>query len=195
VILALPALLSACLPDDVSTPGTYRNVATLPGTLADADSDGDTDTDTDADADADADADTDTDTDTDADTLPGTWLSSGADLSDLFAPYFSKITADFRANGAYTVVAVDTDGGATTFTGTYTADTGTVPGAIELLQTSPSNARSEGIYRVTADTLLYEVVIVEPSYGYAPPTVASGFGSSTGPQLEPGQNIQTYRRQ
>lgn len=154
-----------------------------------------TEGDADADADSDADADADADADSDADALPGNWLSAGDDLSELFAPYFSKITADFRSNGAYTVVATDTDGGATTFSGTYSADTSRSPGEIELVQTSPSNARSEGIYEVDGDTLRYEVVIVEPSYGYTPPTLKGGFGSSAGPQLEPGQNIQTYRRQ
>ncbi len=167
--------LAACLPDDVDGEGSYS-------------SDADTDTDTDADTD------TDTDTETEAG-LVGAWLSTGGDLSELLAPYYTRITADFAADQNYVVVATDTSGGTTEFVGTYTTDVGTDPGTIELVQTSPSNATSQGIFAVEGDVLTYEVVIVTPSYGYTPPTPAAGFGSSSGPQLEAGVNVQTYRRQ
>ncbi len=188
--MSLIALL-ACLPDDVESPGTYVNAA-----LQDeADTDTDTDTDTDADADSDTDTDADSDSDTDADTLVGDWLSEGDDLSELFAPYFDRITAGFTSGGTYIVVATDTDGQSTTFKGSYTTDTSTRPANIELVQTSPSSAVSHGIYEVEGDKLSYEVVITEPDYGYVAPTPEEGFGSSSGPQLEPGANVQTYRRQ
>lgn len=181
-MIMLTLALSACLPDDVDGDGSYDNVS-------------DADTDADGDTDSDADGDTDTDTDSDADTLVGAWLSEGDDLSELFAPYYTKITADFAADGSYLVVATDTDGGSTDFIGTWTDDTSTDPATIQLVQTSPSNATSEGIYAVDGDVLTYEVVIVTPSYGYTPPTPEGGFGSSSGPRLDPGVNVQTYRRQ
>ena len=183
--------LIGCLADDVDSAGTYTNLALETGISGGGDADVDADTDADADSDADSDA----DADADADTLVGDWLSTGSDLSELFAPYFSGITASFRSSGAYTVVATDTDGKSTTFLGTWTDDASTSPAGIELVQTSPSNATSEGIYAVNGDVLTYEVVIVDPSYGYTAPTPSAGFGSTSGPQLEAGQNVQTYRRQ
>jgi hypothetical protein len=38
-------------------------------------------------------------------------------------------------------------------------------------------------------------VIVSPDYGYDPPTPEGDFGSSSGPDLDPGANVQVYRRQ
>ncbi|GDX81608.1 hypothetical protein LBMAG42_34190 [Deltaproteobacteria bacterium] len=191
-MIRLLLLLSACLPDDVSTPGDYTNLA---DPHEDADTDTDTDTDTDGDADSDTDTDTDTDTDADSDSIVGEWRSEGDDISELLAPYFLLITAEFKANGSYEVVATDTDHAEITFIGTYTTDTSTHPGSINLVQTSPSNARSDGIYEVDGNVLTYEVVIVEPASGYTAPTPTAGFGSSAGPQLEAGTNVQTYRRQ
>ncbi|MBM4368987.1 MAG: hypothetical protein FJ102_22415 [Deltaproteobacteria bacterium] len=190
--MSLLALL-ACLPDDVDTPGTYVNAA-LAGD-ADTDTDTDTDSDSDTDTDTDADSDGDADADSDSDSLAGDWISEGDDLSELFAPYFDRITAEFKSGGSYTVVATDTEGQSTTFKGSYTTATGTSPASIELVQTSPSSAVSHGIYEVEGDELTYEVVITEPDYGYVAPTPEGGFGSSSGPQLDPGANIQTYRRQ
>lgn len=189
-------LFFACVPDDVDSAGTYQNVA-LNQDSADADTDTDTDADadgdTDADSDTDTDSDSDADTDADADTIVGEWISQGGDRSALFAPYFTEITADFRSNGSYTVVATDNDGADTSFMGSYSTDTSTNPAGIQLFQTSPSNATSEGIYAVDGGTLTYETVIVTPDYGFEPPTAAAGFGSSSGDQLDPGDNIQTYR--
>lgn len=176
--------LTACLPDDVSTPGTYDNVAGDTGPSGNGG--GDTDTGGGGDTDTGGGS---------GGTIVGDWLSEGQDLSELFAPYYSTITAAFRKDGSYTVVATDTDGKSVTFLGTYTDDTRTDPASIELVQTSPSNAVSDGIYAVDGDTLTYEVVIVEPSYGYTPATPATGFGSTSGPKLGAGQNVQTYRRQ
>ncbi len=191
-MITLLLSLAACLPDDVNTAGTYTNVADQP---ADADTDTDTDSDGDADSDTDTDSDSDTDTDTDSDSIVGDWRSEGDDISELLAPYFLLITAEFKASGSYVVVATDTDHTDITFIGTYSTDTSTHPGSIELLQTSPSNAKSDGIYTVDGSVLTYEVVIVEPASGYTAPTPSGGFGSSAGPQLDPGVNVQTYRRQ
>ncbi len=187
--------LTACLPDDVNTPGTYDNVAGDTGPTGNGG--GDTDTGNgggDTDTGNGGGGDTETGSSTSG-TIVGDWRSEGADLSELFAPYYSWISAAFRKDGSYTVVATDTDGKSVTFIGTYAADTRTDPANIELVQTSPSNAVSDGIYAVDGDTLTYEVVIVEPSYGYTPATPASGFGSTSGPKLGAGQNVQTYRRQ
>ena len=52
-----------------------------------------------------------------------------------------------------------------------------------------------GIYEVDGNTLTYEVVQVDPDYGFTPPTPESGFGSTGGPNMTEGINVQVYRRQ
>jgi hypothetical protein len=79
--------------------------------------------------------------------------------------------------------------------GTFVADEGTSPATIVLTQTSPYAATAEGIYQVDGDTLTYEVVQTQPDYGFLPPTPETGFGSTSGTGLNPGDNIQIYRRQ
>lgn len=138
---------------------------------------------------------TDTDTGGGAEGLVGDWLSTGDDLSDLFAPYFSELTAHFAADGTYTASATGTTGHVYDFAGTYVDDTSTSPASITLSQTSPSAATALGIYAVDGDTLTYEVAQTEPDQGYTPPTPESGFGSTSGPSIDAGVNVQTYRRQ
>lgn len=176
--LALALLLAstACMPDD------YDGTGWPPAA------------DTDVVADTDA---TDTDVPSDAPAIVGTWLSEGADLSDLFAgePFnYVEVQAVFRANGRSEVHATDTDGATYDITGTYTVDAATDPATITVQQTSPYEATAEGIWSVAGDTLTYEVVQTVPDYGFAPPTPSSGFGTTSGPNLEPGTNVQTYRR-
>lgn len=167
--------LTACVPDDV----TDDTSATDDTAAAD-----DTATD---------------DTGTGEQTLVGDWSSTGDDISELFsgAPFrYTALTATFNGDGSYTVVG-EAQSGTYTFSGTYVTDTTTDPHSIVLTQTSPSAATAEGIYALedAGDTLRYEVVQTVPDYGFVPPTPESGFGSTSGGELEAGVNVQVYRRQ
>jgi hypothetical protein len=131
------------------------------------------------------------------DPLVGTWVSEGSDLSDLFAAFpfeYQSIEATFRADGVVNTEIIDGDGVRYVTTGTYTADAATTPGAILLQQVEPYEATLSGIYQVRGDELTYEVVQVSPDYGFIPPTPESGFGTTAGPSLSPGINVQTFER-
>lgn len=128
--------------------------------------------------------------------LVGEWVSEGADLSELFAnpPFeYVRVEARFEADGDYRVVAED--GGGTTYplVGSYEVDEGTSPPSIVLTQDEPYAATARGIWKVDGGVLTYEIVQTVPDYGYTPPTPATGFGSTTGPGLSSGDNVQTYR--
>lgn len=171
------ALLVACVPDDYDSSEPY---------VADS---GDTEPDT-----------TDTPDTTDpsgGEGLAGTWVSEGADLSELFAgePFnFTHVSATFRTNGTYTVVVTDVENQTATLTGSYTTDTSTSPATIAQRQSEPSEALASGIFAVSGDTLTFEVVQTSPDYGFSPPTPSGGFGSTSGPNMTAGINTQTYRR-
>ena len=185
----LIALLVACSPDD---DGSKYDTADTGA--ADADTDGDTDAGTDSDTDAGTD--TDTDTGTDADPIVGDWVSQGTDLAPLFRNAFfdyQRIDGGFAADGTYAVLVTLNDGGTVTLTGTYATDTGTTPHTITVEQTAPEAQSSAGIYAVSGGTLTYE--IASESAGCTPPTPAGGFGSSSCPNLSPGDLTQTYRAQ
>jgi hypothetical protein len=147
----------------------------------------------------------DTNTDDSADpvidsTLVGAWLSEGENLSPLFAGRFFKyvsVSADFKADASYTVQAVDQAGATYDFTGTFTIDETTSPASIVLVQATPSVVTAEGIYAVDeADLLTYEVVQTDPNpNGFVAPTPETSFGSSSGPGLNPDDNVQKYVRQ
>ncbi len=129
--------------------------------------------------------------------LVGDWVSQGDDISALFQSTFfdyTRIDASFAADGSYHVAALNGDGETTAFTGTYSVDVTTNPGTILLTQATPSAASSQGIWQVVDEVLTYEVVQTTPDYGYTPPTPESGFGSTSGPNIEPGVNVQTYRK-
>jgi hypothetical protein len=129
--------------------------------------------------------------------LVGEWESAGDDVSELFAaePYeIVRVGASFAADGTYRVDAENADGATASFAGTYVTGTDTVPATITLSQTLPSNATATGIWVVDGDTLTYEVVQTVPDYGYVPPTPAGGFGSTGGPDMVPGANVQVYVR-
>jgi hypothetical protein len=177
------AFAFACAPDDV-TDRRYDTAA--PGDTADADTDSDTD------------ADTDSDTDADVQRIAGDWLSTGENVSVLFAndPFdFVRITAHFGTDASYEVQVTDDQGQQGTLTGTYTTDTSTLPGTITLQQATPTTATASGIWQVSGDQLTYEVVQTSPDYGYVPPTPATGFGTTSGPDIEAGVNVQVYVRQ
>lgn len=159
-----------CLPDDWD--GTY------PSERAD-----DTDTAVDSDG-SDAEA-------SDAD-LVGTWRSEGADLSELFqAADIAWVEASFQVNGTYTVTSEDRSGERGVFTGDWESQGG-APAGIVLEQDEPYPATAEGLYALDGDTLTFETVQVFPDYGNSPPR--DDFGTSTGPGMTPGANVQIYRR-
>jgi hypothetical protein len=138
--------------------------------------------------------------DTDAPAGPaivGTWVSEGDDLSELFAgePFnYVRIEAYFRADGKCGSVIEDQDGQTAETAGTCILDDSTNPGSITIEQSSPYEATAKGIWRVSGTTLTYEVVQTVPDYGFTPPTPSTGFGSTSGPNLDSGVNVQTYRR-
>lgn len=131
------------------------------------------------------------------DSLEGSWRSEGEDVSELLAGapfHYARIDVDFLSAGTYTVLVTDADGQSGTFTGAWTADSSTQPGTIVLDQATPSAAVAEGIWAIEADVLTYEVVQTQPDYGFVPPTPETGFGSTSGEGIDPGVNVQVYRR-
>lgn len=129
------------------------------------------------------------------DGLAGAWVSQGADISELLAnePFnYVRVDALFEESGAYTVIGEDADGVTYPLSGTWSAEAGT-PGTVSLDQIEPYEAIAVGLWQVDGGTLTYEVVQTSPDYGFQPPSVGAGFGSSTGPGLSPGVNVQIYR--
>jgi hypothetical protein len=171
------ALLFACVPDDVKDTSS-----------ADTSVDSATDSATDS-------GDSDTQTGGSKQDILGSWLSEGENVCALFqASGFTKIVAGFSKDGTSTATVTDTKGKSYDFTGTYTIDTSTNPGTIEVKVISPVQATSAGIWQIDGDTLTYEVAQVLPDKGFTPPTPDSGFGSTAGPNVEAGVNIQIYVR-
>lgn len=128
--------------------------------------------------------------------IVGSWISEGSNISPLFqSAFFSyvSIVAEFTSDSKYSVVATDGEGADTTFEGSYVVDiTGSIP-TIVLTQTAPSAATAEGIWQLQSDELHYEVVQTNPNpYNFVAPTPETGFGSSSGPGLQPGDNVQIY---
>lgn len=164
-------MLLACLPDDVDDTAF---------TGQDTDSGSPTDT-------------TETGTTT-PEGIFGKWVSEGEDLSDLFAPYYESLDGNFKSSFEYVVSAHDLGGSDARYEGTFTIDESTTPASIVLSQSMPYMATASGIYQIDGDVMTYEVVQTEPDYGYVPPTPESGFGSTSGPEIQTGDNVQTYRR-
>lgn len=132
--------------------------------------------------------------------LVGAWISEGENLSPLFAGRFFKyvsVSAEFKADASYVVQAVDQAGSTYDFTGSFVIDESTAPATIVLTQATPSVVTAEGIYEIDeADLLTYEVVQTDPNpNGFVAPTPETGFGSTSGPGLNPGDNVQKYVRQ
>jgi|GEM_PF-3648308 len=141
--------------------------------------------------------------------LAGTWISSTADVAPLLKTLLAtdSILATFKTDGTYSVTSYSAKNGNAAFVGSYTVAKGTKDtlGAtiytIDIRQSAPSVARSQGIYVVQTSVsparMLYEVVQTETPAG-TPPTVATGFGSSkgtTGAVLSGVfSNIQVYRK-
>lgn len=116
--------------------------------------------------------------------LVGTWLSTGTNVAPgLKTPAFrvKQIVATFNANNTYTVVSTDSSNANITYTGTWSAPTGTNGAirAITLNQSTPTALTSTGIFQVTGTTMKYEVIQTTPAIqGFTAPTVTGGFGST-----------------
>ena len=166
---AIVVVLVGCMPDDWN-----GEPYTGPGTVVDTDTDGGTGSDI---------------------GFVGSWVSEGADLSELFAaePFsYERVEAQFGANGDYAVTSTAGDGAVYVLTGSWVAEEGE-PGAVSLMQVTPYEAEAEGIWQVEGEVLSWEIVQTVPDYGFVPATRESGFGSTAGPGLEAGANVQTYR--
>lgn len=128
-------------------------------------------------------------------TIVGSWVSEGADLSTLFggAPFnYVRIDAYFQADGRCGSALENRDGDVAETSGSCAVTVGS-PGTIVVSLTEPYAATAVGLWQVAGGVLTYEVVQTVPDYGYTPPTPASGFGSTEGPGLGAGVNVQTYR--
>lgn len=172
LLLALLALSTGCFPDD------WNGQPYVPSTATVGDDDDDTGVVVEA-------------------GIVGTWISEGSDISDLFAglPFFYvSVEATFRADGSVSTEIRDRDGATYVTSGTWTTDTSTDPAVIDLQQIEPYAAVLSGIYAIEGDTMTYEVVQLSPDYGYQAPTPEGGFGSTAGPNLIPGINVQTFER-
>lgn len=125
------------------------------------------------------------------------WLSAGADIAPILAPFAKEIFVDFRADGTYLVVQTDLDDAVINLNGTYVQEESSVDGIwnISLNQTNPSVLTSEGIFMIDGDVMLYEVAQTEPAIsGVTPPTAEAGFGSTSGGAFGE-NNVQTYVKQ
>lgn len=132
------------------------------------------------------------------DPLVGNWISEGTNLAPLLAgaPFNTvRITADFRANGTYTVVTTDNNNSQVTLEGTWSTSEGAgVIRNIVVTQSSPTSLTSEGIYSNVDGLLTYEVAQTNPPLtGVTAPTAAAGFGSTSGGAFG-ALNIQKYVR-
>ncbi|MEM1093096.1 MAG: IPT/TIG domain-containing protein [Bacteroidota bacterium] len=132
------------------------------------------------------------------DPLVGNWVSEGTNIAPLLAaPPFNtvRITADFRADGTYTVVTTDASNSEVTLTGTWqaTAGEGTIRN-VTVSQSAPTTLTSAGIYQNLDGVLTYEVAQTNPPLtGVTPPTAAAGFGSTSGGNFMQ-LNVQRYVR-
>ncbi len=129
--------------------------------------------------------------------LMGAWNSVGDDISSMFSadPFnYVALVAQFESDGSYTAISTDSTGTQYVLAGDYVFDDSSVPGSITLWQTEPFEATAEGIWQIDTEILTYEVVQTVPDYGFAPPTPDAGFGSTSGPGIDPGTNTQVYRR-
>lgn len=138
----------------------------------------------------------DDDGDADLDPIVGSWLSEGTNIAPLLAgaPFNTvRITADFNADGTYTVVTTDASNTQLTLTGTWETSDGVGDiRNITVNQSSPTALVSTGIYSVDGSTMTYEVAQTTPPLtGVTPPTPAAGFGSTSGGVLGMA-NVQTY---
>ncbi len=129
------------------------------------------------------------------------WISIENDIAPALrkAPYrFIKIQADFNDDNTYSINAKDSDFVSITLTGTFqTTDSNSSAGIkqIILYQTSPEIVTQKGIFRADSVLTLEIIQIQPPVQGLQPPTIFSGFGSTTSNGVPLGNEwIQIYRR-
>ncbi len=129
--------------------------------------------------------------------LVGAWTSEGPDVAPLLGgppAHLIRLEATFGADGTLVVDLTNERLQRFSLTGTYVTDTASDPAWIEVTQTDPEPARSEGLWRVEGEVLTYEVAQVEPPLdGVSPPDPEAGFGSTSGGRFGR-DNVQTYRR-
>jgi hypothetical protein len=126
----------------------------------------------------------------------GEWLSSGTDIAPILINFASKIEATFNADGTYSVLQTDPNGGQITLSGVYVQTESSVDGIweITLNQSAPSQLTAKGIFGIDGDNLTYEVAQIDPAItGVTAPTAAAGFGSTSGGAFGTA-NIQKYIR-
>lgn len=130
--------------------------------------------------------------------IQGDWVSTGDDIAPLLTLFLiTDITATFNADGSYAVTSTDSLGSTVDYTGTYAVGTDTDPRTIVLTQATPAVLTSEGIWAVDdQDVMQYEVIQTKPALpgGFTAPTPEAGFGSTAGPGLTAGDNLQVFRR-
>lgn len=117
------------------------------------------------------------------DELVGTWISAGSDVAIglTSTARAAGVRATFEADSTYVIEIADSTDGMTRQSGMWSASAGRdVARAITLYQTLPSPRVEQGVFLVSGARLTYEVVPVQPAdAGLSPPTIASGFGSTT----------------
>lgn len=128
----------------------------------------------------------------------GYWISAGANVAPVLSSFgIDSITADFKADNTYMVLAYTPDGSSTTFSGTYVQSHSGVGNIYNISLSQTGGVESEGIFEVTggAQTIMkYEVAQTAPEVpGVTPPTAEAGFGSTAGGAFGTG-NIQTFVR-
>ncbi len=137
-------------------------------------------------------------------TVVGNWLSTGSNLAPGFtkAPFnITSITGVFKADMTYSVTSTDNTGKMSTSSGTWTSMPSDVVGIYNLvqMQTSPSAATAQGIYKIDATVspalLTLEGVQTSPSLGATPPTADGGFGSTVVNGMKTSDWVQKYVRQ
>ena len=117
--------------------------------------------------------------------LAANWKSEGQTqvAIGLWAAPFKvrKITAAFSSNSTYTVTSTDSAGANINYTGTWskTAPNSANIYSITVNQATPTTVTSTGIYRVSNDTLSYEIIQTIPAIAGVTAAIAdSGFGST-----------------
>lgn len=133
------------------------------------------------------------------DGIVGQWYSSKTNVAPILTSLVDSIYAKFNADQTYLVESFKS-GSKTTMTGTFTQvkpTTGNI-WEISLNQSTPTTLTSEGIFEIniTNDpyTMKYEVAQTSPVItGVTKPTVAGGFGSTSGGAFGI-LNIQNYIR-
>ncbi len=127
--------------------------------------------------------------------INGSWVSEGADVAELLSGLgIVRLTSQFNTDLSFSATAQNSSNDIFNLAGTYTVSGSGPIYEIELIQTTPQQAQSKGIFKVEGNVLTYEVAQTVPlSANVTPPTVSGGFGS-TSDGAYGNQNVQTYRR-